>query len=145
MALSHQPNLSQEQVRSLLKDVIAAFDSPENMIRMDEAHDNAGNDMMKMMQIVFPVATQIQQEVIQKYGFTPDGDGAIKFAQSIRQYENLDSEISQMGAKLKSMFLPPMPQMTSFSAVDASSTTSLSQQPLVAIPPLSERARSADV
>lgn len=42
---------------------------------MEEASDSAGNDMLKMMQIVFPVATQIQMEVIQKYGFSGDGDG----------------------------------------------------------------------
>ena len=49
--------------------------TPENKTRMDEVKDAAGNDMMKMMQIVFPVATQIQMEVIQKYGFSADGEG----------------------------------------------------------------------
>lgn len=42
---------------------------------MEEARDNAGNDMLKMMQVVFPVATQIEMNVIQKYGFSGDGDG----------------------------------------------------------------------
>lgn len=65
-------------VVAVLKDVLTAFDTAENMIRMDEAHDNAGNDMMKMMQVVFPVVTQIQQEVIHKYGFTADGDGELR-------------------------------------------------------------------
>ncbi|XP_077986549.1 protein C10-like [Glandiceps talaboti] len=114
MAQVLQPSLSQEQLRAVLRDVVAAFELPDNETRMEEAKDNAGNDMMKMMQIVFPVATQIQQEVIQKYGFTPDGDGAIKFAQLVRQYENIDPEITQMAAQVKAKFLPPMPQMTSF-------------------------------
>ena len=52
-----------------------AFKKPENVMKMEEAKDNAGNDMMKMMQIVFPVATAVQMEVVQKYGFSGDGDG----------------------------------------------------------------------
>ena len=62
-------------VTGALKDVLDAFETPENKTRMDEVKDAAGNDMMKMMQIVFPVVTQIQQEVIAKYGFTTDGEG----------------------------------------------------------------------
>ncbi|KAF6338939.1 gene rich cluster C10 protein [Rhinolophus ferrumequinum] len=41
---------------------------------MDEARDNACNDMGKMLQFVLPVATQIQQEVIKAYGFSCDGE-----------------------------------------------------------------------
>ncbi|XP_035684505.1 protein C10-like [Branchiostoma floridae] len=100
--------LTLEKAREALKDVINAFTIPENMARMEEARDQAGNDMMKMMQIVFPVATQIQQEVIQKYGFSADGDGAVKFANAIRQYEMEDQEIASLSSNLKSMFLPQM-------------------------------------
>ena len=58
-----------------LQDILAAFQMPDNVLRLEEARDNAGNDMMKMMQIVFPVTTQIQMDVVQKYGFSGDGDG----------------------------------------------------------------------
>lgn len=58
-----------------LSDVLEAFKLPENATRLNEAHDNAGNDMLKSMQIVFPVLAQIQMEVIHKYGFMADGDG----------------------------------------------------------------------
>ena len=64
-------------IPEVLHDVLSAFKVPENASRLDEARDNAGSDMMKMMQIVFPVTTQIQMEVIKKYGFSADGDGKI--------------------------------------------------------------------
>jgi len=35
--------------------------------------------MIKVMQTVFPLVTQIQLEVIQNYGFTGDGDGECEF------------------------------------------------------------------
>ena len=58
-----------------LADILEAFRLPENTKRMREAQESAGNDMLKTMQIVFPVATMIQMEIMPKYGFTGDGDG----------------------------------------------------------------------
>ena len=58
-----------------LADILDAFDLPENERKIEEARDSAGNDMLKMMQIVFPITTQIQMNVIGKYGFPEDGDG----------------------------------------------------------------------
>ncbi|XP_032761597.1 protein C10 isoform X2 [Rattus rattus] len=68
--------LSAEQAKVVLAEVIQAFSAPENAVRMDEARDNACNDMGKMLQFVLPVATQIQQEVIKAYGFSCDGEDA---------------------------------------------------------------------
>lgn len=48
---------------------------PDNAARMEEARESACNDMGKMLQLVLPVATQIQQEVIKSYGFNNEGEG----------------------------------------------------------------------
>lgn len=58
-----------------LTEVVQAFMKPENLTKMNAAREQAGNDILKMMQIVLPVATQIQQEVIEKYGFSSDQQG----------------------------------------------------------------------
>ncbi|NWX92319.1 C10 protein, partial [Nothoprocta pentlandii] len=92
----------------VLAEVIKAFGAPENAQRMDEARDNACNDMGKMLQFLLPVATQIQQDVIKAYGFSSDGEGVLKFARLIKSYESQDPEIASMSGKLKAMFLPPM-------------------------------------
>ncbi|XP_074790417.1 protein C10 isoform X1 [Natator depressus] len=92
----------------VLAEVIKAFGSPENAQRMEEARDNACNDMGKMLQFLLPVATQIQQDVIKAYGFSNDGEGVLKFARLIKSYESQDPEIANMSGKLKAMFLPPM-------------------------------------
>ncbi|NXR05993.1 C10 protein, partial [Semnornis frantzii] len=93
---------------AVLAEVIKAFGSPENAQRMDEARDNACNDMGKMLQFLLPVATQIQQDVIKAYGFSSDGEGVLKFARLIKSYESQDPEIASMSGKLKALFLPPM-------------------------------------
>ncbi|NXU17794.1 C10 protein, partial [Pardalotus punctatus] len=112
MAASSQPPvppaLSAEQAKAVLAEVIKAFGAPENAQRMEEARDNACNDMGKMLQFLLPVATQIQQDVIKAYGFSSDGEGVLKFARLIKSYESQDPEIASMSGKLKAMFLPPM-------------------------------------
>uniref|UniRef100_A0A9L0IN77 Protein C10 n=1 Tax=Equus asinus TaxID=9793 RepID=A0A9L0IN77_EQUAS len=102
------PALSAEQAKVVLAEVIQAFSAPENAVRMDEARDNACNDMGKMLQFVLPVATQIQQEVIKAYGFSCDGEGVLKFARLVKSYEAQDPEIASLSGKLKALFLPPM-------------------------------------
>nr|XP_038037699.1 LOW QUALITY PROTEIN: protein C10 [Anas platyrhynchos] len=100
--------LSAEQAKVVLGEVLKAFGAPENAQRMEEARDNACNDMGKMLQFLLPVATQIQQDVIKAYGFSSDGEGVLKFARLIKSYEAQDPEIASMSGKLKAMFLPPM-------------------------------------
>ncbi|NWS63809.1 C10 protein, partial [Chunga burmeisteri] len=115
--------LSAEQAKAVLAEVIKAFGAPENAQRMEEARDNACNDMGKMLQFLLPVATQIQQDVIKAYGFSNDGEGVLKFARLIKSYESQDPEIASMSGKLKAMFLPPMtlpPHGTGTSGVTAS-------------------------
>jgi len=58
-----------------LEDILSAFTTPDNDIELRSAREKAGNDMLKTMQFVFPVTTQIQMNVIQKYGFPSDGEG----------------------------------------------------------------------
>ncbi|ELR47812.1 Protein C10 [Bos mutus] len=90
--------LSAEQAKVVLAEVIQAFSAPENAVRMDEARDNACNDMGKMLQFVLPVA----------YGFSCDGEGVLKFARLVKSYEAQDPEIASLSGKLKALFLPPM-------------------------------------
>lgn len=67
------------EILGALQDVLQAFREPINVRRLDEARDQAGNDMLRAMQTVFPVASQIQMKAIEKYGFPSDGDGRVLF------------------------------------------------------------------
>jgi len=107
-AMMSQHPLTSVQTKEALRDILAAFEKGENARRLEEARERAGNDMLKTMQTVFPLLVQIQEEVIQKYGFTADGDGSLKFLNICRDYEQQDSEIRQMNATLKNIFLPPL-------------------------------------
>ncbi|KAK3087365.1 hypothetical protein FSP39_005056 [Pinctada imbricata] len=68
----------------------------------------AGNDMLRSMQIVFPVATQIQMDIIDRYGFPADGDGLIRFTQAVKVYEKQDEEIAQLNYELRTTMIPAL-------------------------------------
>ncbi|ELU17825.1 hypothetical protein CAPTEDRAFT_153318 [Capitella teleta] len=91
-----------------LDDILDAFNNPENALRLNEAKEAAGNDMLRMMQIVFPLTTQIQMEVITKYGFTGDGDGIIRFAQTLKLLEKQDAQVAELNSQLRSTIMPQM-------------------------------------
>ncbi|XP_052790010.1 protein C10-like [Mya arenaria] len=107
MAASLQ-HFSLHECKVALQDILRAFREPDNVSRLDEARENAGNDMLRAMQTVFPVASQIQMEVIEKYGFPADGDGVIRFTQAVKVYEKQDPDVAQMNSQLRSILIPPV-------------------------------------
>ena len=59
----------------VLCEILVALGTPENATKIAEAKENCGNEMMKMMQFVYPIVTQIQMDVIKNYGFTEGREG----------------------------------------------------------------------
>uniref|UniRef100_A0A1B6KMB1 Protein C10 n=1 Tax=Graphocephala atropunctata TaxID=36148 RepID=A0A1B6KMB1_9HEMI len=106
MGDSTQMNL--ETAKSALQDILEALDEPENAQKLIEAKTNAGNDMLKMMQYVFPMVVQIEMEVIKKYGFSDNRDGIIQFTQHIVTMEREDSGIAELHKRIRAHFLPPV-------------------------------------
>ena len=49
----------------------------------------AGNSMVRQMQIVFPIVARIQSEVISRYGFPCNGPGSVQFIQVGRDYTRI--------------------------------------------------------
>eukprot|EP00003_Mantamonas_plastica_P016832 TRINITY_DN280_c0_g1_i3.p1 TRINITY_DN280_c0_g1~~TRINITY_DN280_c0_g1_i3.p1 ORF type:complete len:113 (-),score=44.99 TRINITY_DN280_c0_g1_i3:127-465(-) len=103
--LPEMKTLSFDEAKAAITEVISAFEEEENAAKMAEAKAEAGDDMMQMMQIVFPVALGIQQGVIEKYGFSADQQGVLAFTMAIRAHES-DSEIAAMSQTLKDKFMP---------------------------------------
>jgi hypothetical protein len=59
----------------ILQEVVDAIDVGDSALKLNEAKKTAGNDMMKLMQYVFPVIVQIEMDVIKKYGFIDGREG----------------------------------------------------------------------
>jgi len=102
------PKFGVDDAKCAVKDILGAFETPDNAIRLSEARESAGNDMLKMMQLVFPVATQIQMSVIPRYGFTSNGEGIIRFTQTLKLYERQDEELATLNTQLKMLVMPLM-------------------------------------
>ncbi|XP_071878241.1 protein C10 isoform X3 [Bombus fervidus] len=85
-----------------------ALNTPENTQKLAEAKENSGNEMLKMMQFVFPIVVQIQMDVIKNYGFSEGREGTVQFVQLLRALEREDPEIAQLHSQVRSYFLPPV-------------------------------------
>ncbi|KAK0048768.1 protein C10 [Biomphalaria pfeifferi] len=91
-----------------LRDILDTFNLPENVAKLDEARLAAGNDMLKSMQNIFPTATQMQIQVIERYGFLADGEGLVQFTKVVRSYEDQDPDVRLLNSQLRSILLPPV-------------------------------------
>lgn len=102
------PNLSPETAKEILNKTLEELQAPENSQKLIDARDNVGNEMLKVMQYVFPVVMQIQMEVIKDFGFTEGREGILKFSQIIRNLERDDPEIGRLHSLIKTYYLPPV-------------------------------------
>ena len=102
----HQFSLN--DCKAALHEILEVFSLPENVSRLDEMRAAAGNDMLKAMQTVFPAATQMEMQVVSRYGFLSDGEGLVQFTKAVRGYEDQDQEVRQLNAQVRNFLLPPV-------------------------------------
>ncbi|GFS18370.1 protein C10-like [Elysia marginata] len=94
--------------KAALQEILATFCLPDNAARLEEVRLAAGNNMLRAMQTVFPIAAQMQMNVIQQYGFLADGEGLVQFAKAVRMYEDQDQEVRQLNSRLRTFLIPPV-------------------------------------
>lgn len=105
--MANVANFTPELAKAVLTDVLAALNSPENIQKISEVKEISGNEMLKVIQFVFPIVTQIQMDVIKNYGFPEGREGTVQFAQLLRSIEREDPEVAQLHGQVRSYFLPP--------------------------------------
>ncbi|KAI8750785.1 protein C10-like [Biomphalaria glabrata] len=103
-----KPHLTLHECKGALRDILDTFNLPENVAKLDEARLAAGNDMLKSMQNIFPTATQMQIQVIERYGFLADGEGLVQFTKVVRSYEDQDPDVRLLNSQVRSILLPPV-------------------------------------
>ncbi|XP_028032324.1 protein C10-like isoform X2 [Bombyx mandarina] len=106
--MSSPQSVSVDQMRQILNEIIDALESPDYASKLDEAKEAAGNEMLKMMQIVFPMVVQIEMETIKHHGFNNSREGIVQFTQLIRDLESIDGEVARLHTQIRSHYLPPV-------------------------------------
>ncbi|XP_060521250.1 protein C10 [Cylas formicarius] len=102
------PTITAHLAAEILNKTLANIQLPENARKIEEARENVGNEMLKMMQFVFPVIMQLQLDVVKEYGFSDTREGIIKFSQILRNLEREDSEVARLHGLIKAYYLPPI-------------------------------------
>lgn len=102
------PQLTSEETISILEKVLERLQSPETTEKLDQARFEIGNDMLKMMRIVFPMVMQVMIDVFSENGHPNVPGGIIKRARMIRALEREDPEIARLHGLIKAYYLPPV-------------------------------------
>lgn len=55
-----------------MADILESLTTSENAIQLEDAKSKAGNDMLKVMQYVYPIVVNAHLDIIKKYGL-PEG------------------------------------------------------------------------
>lgn len=61
-----------------MTEVLETLTACENALNLDDAKSKAGNDMLKVMQYVYPIVVSTQMDVIKKYGLPEGREGIVK-------------------------------------------------------------------
>lgn len=101
-------HLSPEAAKEILNKTLEELQNPENSQKLNISRDNIGNEMLKMMQFVFPIVMQIQMKVIKDFGFSDGKESIIKFSQIIHNLQREDPEIGRLHSLIKTYYLPPV-------------------------------------
>ncbi|XP_022910358.1 protein C10 [Onthophagus taurus] len=100
------PTLTTETAIEILQKTINELQSSENTKKLEEARGNVGNEMLKMMQFLFPIVMQVQMDVLKDFGFPEGREGIVKFAQMLRSLEREEAEVARLHGVIKAYYLP---------------------------------------
>uniref|UniRef100_A0A8D8XJ19 Protein C10 n=1 Tax=Cacopsylla melanoneura TaxID=428564 RepID=A0A8D8XJ19_9HEMI len=101
-----ETTIDKQSIKDILQEITDSIETGESATKLNEAKQTAGNDMMKLMQYVFPVIVQIEMDVIKKYGFIDGREGMIQFTKLVVDYEKEDKDIAILHKIIRSHFLP---------------------------------------
>ncbi|XP_073987954.1 protein C10 isoform X1 [Rhodnius prolixus] len=97
-----------ETARAALSAILEALETDEMAMKVNEAKISAGNDMLKVMQYVFPIIVQIEMDIIKKFGFSDNREGIIQFTQLVVAVEKEDDVVADLHCQLRAHYLPPV-------------------------------------
>ncbi|XP_063917551.1 protein C10 [Zophobas morio] len=102
------PVLTSEMAIEILNKTLEELQTPQSVKKLEDAKDNVGNEMLKMMQFLFPIVMQVEMDVIKDFGFPSGREGIIKFTQMLRNLEREDTEVARLNGLIKAYYLPPV-------------------------------------
>ncbi|XP_060856498.1 protein C10 [Metopolophium dirhodum] len=95
-------------MRVILAEILESLTTCENALNLEDAKSKAGNDMLKVMQYVYPIVVSTQMDVIKKYGLPEGREGIIKFTRSVVAFEKDDRVVADLHRQIRSFYLPPV-------------------------------------
>ncbi|KRZ76456.1 60S ribosomal protein L14 [Trichinella papuae] len=74
-----------------------------------EAESQCGNDMLKRVQLIYPLVIRAEMNAVTDYGFTASFAGLSKYMHEIYALSGEDKEVERLMSEVRSMIFPELP------------------------------------
>ncbi|XP_050528296.1 protein C10 [Daktulosphaira vitifoliae] len=105
--------LDSNTVRVILAEILESLTNSNNTDNLTDAKTKAGNDMLKVIQYVYPIVVSIQVDILKKYGLPEGREGIVTFTRSVVAFEKEDRVVADLHRQIRSYYLPPVNVSTS--------------------------------
>jgi len=104
-------NVKKELKTEIVKDALQLMwdriNEPQNIEKITALKEEAGNDMIEVMKLVFPFIVDIQTETVAKFGFSRNKEGLREFLIRANELLLTDKTVSEMLLRIRYIYLPP--------------------------------------
>jgi len=107
MMAANAETLTVGQAKEIVQDLLLTLASEDVSEKLSAARSQAGNDMVKYMQLGFPIVAQVQAAVIERHGFYGER-ASVAFTQLLKNLEAQDAELAVLSSRVRDYFLPPL-------------------------------------
>merc|ERR1712216_662003 len=100
--------LTKDQAKDALNKTNELLKLPENVQKMDMAKAQMAaqpDNVMMLMMLVLPVATQALLPILAEFGFPQDQGGLMMFMSAVGKHKD-DAEITALGKQMRATFVP---------------------------------------
>jgi len=97
---------SARDVKDILLKMLERLETAE-AARISAAKEAAGNDMVEVLRLTFPIVLEVQMTVLEELGIAKGKDGLKEFLVIANNFSLADSDVNKVFMDIRSIWLPP--------------------------------------
>ncbi|KRZ06637.1 Protein C10 [Trichinella zimbabwensis] len=101
--------LTKAEGRASLLHILKKLRQLQKSAAYQEAESQCGNDMLKRVQLIYPLVIRAEMNAVTDYGFTASFSGLSKYMHEIYALSGEDKEVERLMSEVRSMIFPELP------------------------------------
>ncbi|KRZ90396.1 Protein C10, partial [Trichinella sp. T8] len=101
--------LTKAEGRASLLHILKKLRQLQNSAAYQEAESQCGNDMLKRVQLIYPLVIRAEMNAVTDYGFAASYAGLSEYMHEIYVLSGEDKEVERLMSEVRSMIFPELP------------------------------------